>query len=47
MKKLKLKKLDANLFKKSEIKMEQSAKIKGGGYTVTLRGRDTDYFDNL
>ena len=46
MKKLKLKKLNEDLFKKSKIKMEQAVNIKGGGFTNTIYGKNTDYASN-
>jgi len=46
MKKLKLKKLNEDLFKKSKIKTEQAVNIKGGGLTNTLYGKNTDYCSN-
>lgn len=46
MKKLKLKKLNEEVFKKSKIKTEQTANIKGGGFTKTIHEDRQDYFTN-
>ena len=46
MKKLKLKKLNEEVFKKSKIKTEQTANIKGGGFTKTIYADRQDYFTN-
>ena len=46
MKKLKLKKLNEEVFKKSKIKTEQIVNIKGGGFTKTYYADRQDYFTN-